>query len=291
MDGQLDHFERWLAAAKALGHPLNAGWEAEGGLDLQLAWLWNAGKPIPRPTGVMTTRNLAVRVPLLNRPIELAAARVELAPNNRRVTLNHTSAFGAHWQGSILWKAGDPTPWRFDLAADRLDATDLDRWLGPRARPGWLARLFSPSVSQNPLPVLPGALRARGTLRADTFVLAPLEAQNVRADIELDGRALEAQQLSARFYGGSVSGSLEAKLTANPVYRFLGRLDGVNAAALAATSAALGGRASGTLAGNVQFSAQGVGRDGFAGVARRAGRRDGHARHIGRSRSRSAGRR
>ncbi|HXN64371.1 MAG TPA: AsmA family protein [Candidatus Acidoferrales bacterium] len=261
MDGELDHFERWLAASKALGHQLNTGWEAEGGLDLQVAWLWNAGKPIPRPTGVIDSRNLAVRVPLLNQPIELATMRLELTPNSRRVTVNRASAFGAHWQGSILWKEGDSAPSRCDLAADRLDASDLDRWLGPRARPGWLARLFSPATSQSRLAVVPGTFRASGSLRVDTFVLAPLEMENVRADIELDGRGLEVQQISGRFYGGSVSGSLEAKLTANPVYRFVGRLDGVNAAALAATSVALGGRASGTLAGSVQFSAQGVGRD------------------------------
>jgi hypothetical protein len=261
MDGQLDHFELWLAAARALGRPLNAGWEAQGGLDMHLAWQWIAGEPIPRPSGVVAARNLAVRVPFLNRPVELAAARLELAPGQRRITLTRAAAFGAHWQGSVSWKESGAPAWEFDLAADRLDAAELDRWLGPRARPGWLARLFSSSAPQQFAPALPGSLLARGKLRADSFVLAPIEAQNVRADIELDGRALDVQQLSARFYGGNITGSLEAKLTADPVYRFLGRLDGVNAAALAGTSAVLKARLAGTLAGAVQFSAQGIGRD------------------------------
>ena len=34
------------------------------------------------------------------------------------------------------------TKWNFQLHADHLDAADLDRWMGPRARPGWLQRLL-----------------------------------------------------------------------------------------------------------------------------------------------------
>ena len=125
----------------------------------------------------------------------------------------------------MFWQQATAPLWQFDLAAEQLDATELDRWLGPRARPDWLSRLISPAPTPRVVPPAPDTIHARGRLRVASFSLAPLAAQNVQAQIEIDGRTLDAQQIQAQLYGGNVSGSLEAKLTGRPAYRFTGRVE------------------------------------------------------------------
>ena len=260
MDGKLARTESWLDAARSIGKPLNSGWDASGGLELHLGWQWLAGQSFPRPTGTLNARGLSVRLPLVNQPIELADARLDLSAGERRVTVNRAAALGARWQGTMMWQQSTAPVWQFDLAADQLDAAVLDRWLGPRARPGWLARLLSPASTPKVVPPAPNSLRARGKVRVASFSLAPLAAQNVQAQVEIDGRMLNAQQIQAQLYGGTVSGSLEAILTAIPAYRFTGRVDSANAAAIAAESDSLARHISGSLSGSMEFSAHGVGR-------------------------------
>jgi AsmA-like C-terminal region/AsmA family len=266
VDGRLLHTETWLAAARALGKPLNAGWDATGGSEVHVVWQWQRGQSFPRPVGTLTAEGLSVRLSLLNQPIELADARVELSAANRHVTVVRATALGAHWQGALAWpqssaSAGAAPLWQFDLAADQLDASELDRWLGPRARTNWFAQLFSPTPTPRLIPAAPRQLHARGTLRVGRFSVSPLEAQNIQAQLELDGRVLTAQQIQAQFYGGSITGALEAKLTERPAYRFSGRLEGANLSTLAASSPALTSRLAGSLSVTVELSTSGIGRE------------------------------
>lgn len=261
VDGKLDHTEAWLDAARAIGKPLNSGWDAAGGLELHLAWEWLAGEGFPRPSGMLTARNFNVRFPLINQPIELADAKLVLDSLTRRVTVARASAFGARWQGTISWQQATAPLWQFDLAANQLDADELDRWLGPRARPGFIARLFSSEPTPRVIPPAPDTVRARGRLRVASFSVAPLAAQNLQADLELDGRVLTAQHVQAQLYGGNVTGALEAKLAADPAYRFTGRADNVNLGAATAGSPELARRFSGAMSGNIEFSGHGIGRE------------------------------
>jgi uncharacterized protein involved in outer membrane biogenesis len=272
VDGNLDRTEAWLDAARALGKPLNSGWDATGGLEAHLAWQWAAGQNFPRPSGTLIAHDLGVRFPLINQPIELADAKLDLSPNDRRVTVTRASALGARWQGEISWQQATAPLWQFDLTANQLDANELDRWLGPRARPNWLARLFSSAPTPRAIPPAPDEVHARGHLRVTSFSLAPLAAENVQADLRLDGRVLNAQHIQAQLYGGNVSGALEAKLTADPAYRFSGRADGLNLAAASAGSEALARRLAGSVSGEVQLSTHGVGRDALLDALEARGR-------------------
>jgi len=80
-----------------------------------------------------STDGAALRAPFLNLPVVQIYARAELKPGIRHVTLSSAQAFGAHWGGTFDRR--DPAgPWQFSLAADRLAAADLDRWMNPAWR-------------------------------------------------------------------------------------------------------------------------------------------------------------
>lgn len=260
VDGKLSHTESWLDAARAIGKPLNSGWDATGGLELHLGWQWFAGQSFPRPNGALIAHGLNVRLPLVNQPIELADAKLDLSAGERRVTVTRAASLGTHWQGTMTWQESTAPLWQFDLSAEQLDAAELDRWLGPRARPGFLTRLLSPAPTTRLVPPAPGTLHARGRVRVAKFSVAPLEAQNMQAQVEINGRMLDASQVQAQLYGGTVSGALEAKLTSVPAYRFTGRVDGASAAAMAVESDALARKIAGSLSGNVEISTHGIGR-------------------------------
>ena len=88
VDGKLERTEAWLDAARTIGKPLNSGWDATGGLELHLGWQWTAGQSFPRPSGALIAHLLDVRLPLVNQPIELAEARLDLSAGERRVTVD-----------------------------------------------------------------------------------------------------------------------------------------------------------------------------------------------------------
>jgi hypothetical protein len=268
--GTLAHVERMLTLAREVGKPINAAWSADGGVDVDLAWRWNRGEKLPRPAGTMRAHALELQLPLLNQPIELGDVSVNLSTSLRSVTVARAEALGARWSGTMAWREGAAPAWKFDLAADKLDVSEADRWMGPRARPNWLARIFGGGAQQVAVIATPAGLHASGTLRVDEFRLQGADATELRAGLDLDGRELTAEHLTAKIGGGTISGSLEAKLTASPAYRFTGRLDGVSAAAITQSDAVLSARPGGKLTGSVEFSASGVGRDAL--LASLAGR-------------------
>jgi len=71
----------------------------------------------------------------------------------RGATISLAEGFGASWSGGIkeaaALNASGGSDWGFRLHADHLDATELDRWFGPRARPNWLQRLLPSLLGNN----------------------------------------------------------------------------------------------------------------------------------------------
>jgi hypothetical protein len=301
-----DHVEWLLQAAKAIGQPLNKNWGAEGGLGGELQWSWNTGEHFPKPIGQVTLQEVTLKLPLLNQPIEIADTKIELSKLERRITVNKASALGADWQGTIskrengqagisnsgatnsfVPKSGATksgfTGWDFDLTADHLDATELDRWLGPRERPGWLARLLSPqdastrgSSSANPIAVAghlgPLAdLNARGNLKVESFQLAPLEVQKLSAEVELKGRKVNLSRFDAQICDGSISGGLLLNLEADPGYWLHLSAKDVNVEELSALSPALQSRLTGQISGEVRVSMHGIGWENLLASLKGAG--------------------
>lgn len=295
LNASVEHAERVLTAARALGRPLNNSWDGKGELGGHLAWQWRAGERFPRATGEMTAQAVTLQLPVFNQPLDIAKAKVELKPGERQVTIADASGLGAHWEGTISQRDGPipgarpvkpsgnsaatesnvPGDWEFDLAADRLDAGELDRWIGPRSRPGWLARFFTqtgtaPSQSLTTGPI--GHLHARGNLRVDTFALATLEFQKLNARIELSGRSLDVSEFDAKTYGGSIEGKLHASLGADPDYLMRATVSNVSATELAAANAALDGCVSGQLSGDFRLSTHGIGRENLLNSLQADGR-------------------
>ena len=214
---------------------------------------------------------MTLKLPLLNQSVEIENAKIELKPNEPRVTIAKATALGAHWQGTI-WRNdlaspainGSTPEWQFDLAADHLDAAELDRWIGPRARPNWLARIFTSAGNAAPQISTPGPLsqlHARGTLRADTFTLAPMEVQSLRAQIEMLGRNVNFSEFEAKLNGGTISGGLRTSLDADPTYWLHATVKNVDVADLAGSNADLRDRLTGQLSGDVKLSFHGIGRE------------------------------
>src|SRR5437667_11276887 len=82
----------------------------------------------------------------LNQPLSLAEASMGWNEGRRAARLLRVAGFGGHWVGEIEEepKTDKDTAahWKFDLNVDHLNAAELDRWVGPRARRNWLEPLL-----------------------------------------------------------------------------------------------------------------------------------------------------
>jgi hypothetical protein len=266
IEGETPRLQDWLALSAVLAQPINSGWSAEGGLALRMRGshlaVPSADSGIVPWLGTMDSIGIILSPAYVNQPVLLPKAHAEFTAAQQTITLSAAEAFGAAWHGSISRKNPDKQ-WTFDLAADHLDTADLDRWLGPRARPGFLAR-FTGANSAAPAPAVANApvtrLAARGRLRADEIDLPPIRIEKFDGEAELAGRTVHIRKAQADFFGGKISGEFEAQLLPDPSYEFQGRLDRVNLSQLGSAVTFLKGRMSGNAGGVLTLSAHGIGR-------------------------------
>ena len=271
LEGQLQQAEAILTAASAFGHDLRYGWDLSGKCagDLRLEWsrnhpaVWNGRADLSRAT---------LQVAGLNQPIKLENVRGEWRDKRRKFTLEKTGAFGASWTGSVelARTAGDANGesdvphWSFQLQADLLDAAELDRWIGPRARPNWLQRLLPAGLGGNstlassltPLK----RLRAEGDLKVDEIAIEKISLKGFRAHAKLDGSDLSLDNVQAQWSGGSAQGRLSASLSTQPTYDVVATFDHIS---LAQTPwlADAANHLAGTASGRVELKANGIGRE------------------------------
>jgi hypothetical protein len=264
LEGATPRVQDWLALSGAFAQPINkSGWTATGGLTVKMRGLHRAESSAAPWIGAMDFLGLTLSPAYINQPLRLAKAHVEFAPLQRTVTLSAAEAFGAVWHGSIARKYTDQQ-WAFDLAADHLDAAELDRWLGPRARPGFLARFTgsnSSSTSASPLAdAVVTRLAARGRLRAGSIGIPPMRLEQFDSEAELTGRTVRIRKAQADFFGGKISGSLDVQLLPDPSYEFQGHFDRVDFAQLVRAVPFLSDRIAGSASATLALSAHGIGR-------------------------------
>ena len=269
MEGATSSVQDWLGLTEALAQPINkSGWTAAGGLAVKVRGVHRAESPAVPWIGTMDFLGLTLNPAYINQPLRLAKAHVEFAPLQRTVTLSTAEAFGAVWHGSITRKYLDPQ-WVFDLAADHLDAAELDRWLGPRARPGLLARWTrsnSATIVTSPFAdAVVIRLAARGRLRAGSISVPPMRLEQFDSEAELTGRTVRIRKAQADFFGGKISGSFDAQLSPDPSYEFQGRFDRVDLAQIGRAMPFLGSRIAGSASATLTVSAHGVGRQDLIG--------------------------
>ncbi len=262
-----------IAGAAALGWNLSRGWDLAGPFACDLRW---QEAPYPWPGGV-TSQPIgwvefgdagagpagsgadSLLAPFLNRPVDEIKARAEWKPGARHIAVTSAQAFGARWNGTFDRR--DPSgDWKFALSADHLAAADLDRWLNPAWRQSFLDRMLPFLNSRAQTNAAPENLRASGRLALDQFMMEPLVVRHLEGDLRIDGRHIVLTDAIGQFYGGQVAGSLDAELSASPVYHADLDFSRVDISALAAAIPALAGFTAESAAGHLSFAARGANR-------------------------------
>ncbi len=271
-----------IAGASALGWNISHGWDLAGPFTCDLRWndipywwslprLANSISTVAfQPVGWIeiggpgrTSEGAKLRVPFLNQPIDQIGARAELKPGSAHVSVSSAQVFGAQWSGTFNRREPDGE-WQFSLSADRLATADLDRWLNPAWKESFLDRML-PFLSARPATASPENLRAAGRIAVGEFVLPPLHVSHLQGNLELDGRQIALSNASGQFYGGRLGGSVDAILSAAPVYRTSFDFSDVSLSSLASASPKLAKLLSGSASGQIWLEAHGASRADLIG--------------------------
>ena len=266
IEGHVQRVEDFLKAAAAFGHPIHHGWELTGDALAVTRWEWQ--KPFRgRWNGRILFNKAKLAVAGLNQPLAVQEATRNWRDGQRSVDITKIEGFGGTWSGSITEKnpVGDEDrpKWNFSLTTDRLSAAELDRWVGPRARPNWLQRLL-PSLlggsSPNPAPSeLVRQMNAEGELNIGELTIEKLKLTNVHAQGSLHDLQLDVRQADAQWAGGSVHAQMNAKFAPLPKYDVTAKLDRVNVSEIPAPGR-FTERLAGFASGTVHVVTEGVGR-------------------------------
>jgi len=286
LEGQVDQIATVLRAAAAVGRPINHGWELHGRALGGLQWDWHRPRG-QRWSGKIVVSKAHLAVAGLNQQLQVENAACTWDHGRGGVMLGLVEGFGTNWTGTVQENYhldGDtPARWNFNLHGGVLDAAEIDRWVGPRARPSWLQSLLSslgggPSSSPpsdaaaealtsdaNSAPNAPASellrrLDGEGNLTLDNLSFEKLKFANVRVAAQLRGLHLEIHDIDAEWAGGKVHGSLDAKFSPRPSYNLTAAVDAVSLAQLP-ISTNLADQWSGLAGGTVHLTTEGIGRD------------------------------
>jgi hypothetical protein len=267
IEGRMQHVEDALKICAAFGKPLNHGWELAGEAAAVARWDWN-GDFQGHWNGTIGLTKSELVVAGLNQPLNILEGAVGWTEDQLSARLLRVEGFGGNWTGTI--KQVDPTDsesaphWRFELAGDRLDAAELDRWVGPRARPGWLQRvmgsLLGSAAPGAPASELVRRVNAEGQLRLNELTIEKLKLANVRLQGSLRDLHLDIVDSQADWAGGQVRAKMSAKFSPRPEYDLAAQLDSVKLAELPPAGHFVE-KLSGLVSGNVHFATAGVGRE------------------------------
>ena len=267
IEGNIFKVEDFLKLVSSLGRQVNHGWELTGQATAVTQWAWK--EPFRgRWNGAVLINRGALTVAGLNQPLSLTEARLGWNDGQHTAHLLRVEGFGGNWQGSIeeKRKTDDDTPrsWKFDLSVDHLNAAELDRWVGPRARPSWLQRLLQ-SFSGDAAPATPASelvrrVDAEGHVRISRLTIEKLKLDNVVAQGSLRDLKLNVQESTAEWAGGRLRAKINASFLPHPVYEVSADLDRLSLAKLPGTGR-LADRLNGSASGSLQLKTDGVGRE------------------------------
>jgi hypothetical protein len=286
INGRIENIENFLRITAALGRQINHGWELTGAANAALRWEWK-GRPLQ---GLWSGRVAIAKAQLaaagLNQPLKFEEAGIEWQSGKRTVRIEKASGFGANWSGEIAEAGAADTDngnarWKFQLHADHLNAADLDRWVGPRARPNWLQRLLTSllgGASQSPVASeLLRRINADGEVRADEITVENLKLEDVRAVAAVHELKLEVSDATAQWAGGKIHSKVKAAFSPRPTYEFTAEIEGVTLAQLPPT-ARVAERFGGVASGTLHLTTAGVGREEL--LQKLTGKGDVHLKNI-----------
>ena len=267
IEGRIQKSEELLKVAAAFGRPINHGWEVSGDALAVARWEWQ--KPFDgRWSGRVLFNKARLAIAGLNQPLQVQASTLNWDKGLRSVDVTRVNGFGGSWSGSINQTADvldDTRPrWHFNLTADRVNAAELDRWVGPRARPNWLQRLLSSFLGGSSLNSQASALvrsvNAEGEVNIGELSVEKLRFANVHATAALRNLELDVREVNAHWAGGSAHAQVHAAFAPQPQYEITAKLDHVNLPEIS-TANRLTERLAGLASGIVHFETHGVGRE------------------------------
>jgi uncharacterized protein involved in outer membrane biogenesis len=267
VQGHVDNAEKFLKIAAAFGHTLNHGWDLTGHARVDIRRQWSSASSAAW-SGAAEVTDAELAAAGLNQPVQLQKARLEWKNGNRVAQIAQVEGFGATWSGNITEvNSTDPDrqgTWNVQLHADHLDATELDRWVGPRARPGWVQRLL-PSLFSGKTQVVPASelvrrLNVVGNVQVDEFTIEKLKLQQLHLQGSLHDLQLNVSDGRAQWAGGAIRATMLAKFLPRPAYDVHAQLDGVNLTQLP-IDASVADRLAGLASGAIHLKTTGVGRE------------------------------
>jgi hypothetical protein len=267
IEGNIAKAENFLKLSTALGHPLNRGWELTGQATAATKWEWK--EPFKGLwNGRIGFNKASLTVAGLNQPLRIAEGALDWSDGRRIARVMRVDGFGGTWTGNIeelpKTEADTGPKWKFDLNVDELNAADLDRWVGPRARPNWVQRLlrtvFGEVTPATPASELVRRVNAEGQLGIAHLTVEKLKLENVLARGSLHELKLEVEDAAAEWAGGKVRAKISAGFLPRPAYEIRADLDRVNLAQLPGTGR-MAERMSGAASGNLELKTSGVGRE------------------------------
>ncbi|GAC1635808.1 MAG: hypothetical protein NVS9B14_13540 [Candidatus Acidiferrum sp.] len=268
--GVTDSAQDLFKSTAAFGKQLNRGWDWAGGLNANLQRNWG-NEATAGWNGQVEFQKGELQIAGLNQPVNVKSANLRWQHGLKTATLLFVEALGADWDGEISENSpavsmGSEAPrWHFKLHSTSLTAADLDRWVGPRARPNWLQRLL-PAVLGGKSGQPPDAseflrsVNAEGELSLDEFNLEKLIFKQVQSGVTLRNLHLQLHDSQAQWASGTLQGALDANFDATPTYDLRLRTSGINLAQLP-LAGKISERFAGTLSGNLALKTEGVGRE------------------------------
>jgi hypothetical protein len=265
---RLGEASRFFRLTAAFGRRLDQGWEYSGGAAGFFAWNWGGNSKGVHRNGSVELTKARLAIVGLNQPLKIEESRLDWKDGRRSAIISKAEAFGANWSGTI-GEAGEADTaadnrWRFQLHADKLDAAELDRWFGPRARPNWLQRLLPSLLGQSAntgkASELLRRVSAEGDLSVDSVSVEKIRLAKARATLMFHDLQLEARNAEAQWAGGSVQGQITAEFSPVPHYEVTAEVDRANLTQLP-WPPRWAERWGGTCSGTIQLSTGGVGRE------------------------------
>ncbi|HEY6268928.1 MAG TPA: AsmA family protein [Candidatus Acidoferrum sp.] len=271
VEGNIRKVEDFLKLSAALGHQLQHGWELTGQATAVTKWEWK--KPFTGQwNGRIGFSKANLTVAGLNQPLKISDSELDWMEGRRAARMVRLEGLGGTWTGNIEEMSptvGEDGPqWNFHLSVDQLNAADLDRWVGPRARPSWLqqllANLLGGSAPSTPASELVRRVNAEGELDIAQLTIEKLKFEQVVAKGSLHDLQLDVREAQAAWAGGKVEAKVNAKFLPRPVYEIAAKLERVNLGQLPGAGR-IAERLSGVASGTLQVKTEGVGRNELLG--------------------------
>jgi hypothetical protein len=271
IEGNFFTVQDFLKLSAAFGHKLNHGWDLSGQATALTNWEWK--QPFAgRWNGSIILNKATLSVAGLNQPLNISESALSWNEGRRIARVLRVEGFGGMWTGTIEEAPAsdleNPFKWKFRLSVDQMDAAELDRWVGPRARPTWLQQLL-PSLlggaaANPPASELVRRVSAQGELDISDLTVEKLRFGQVHAKGSLHDLQLDVSEADGDWAGGKVRAKFAAKFLPRPAYDITARLERVNLAQVPGAGR-LADRAGGVASGTLQLKTEGVGRDELLG--------------------------